>query len=246
MTIDKVLISLADALDMHGIEKYADLVDDLIEQLSESGALEVSEEVIQPLSEKDNDDEDCDEGCDIEECEGCDDESCSCYKSEESYMSIQNLNKIEKMIQAIQAKVGDHAQFEDWLEDKISKITEDLQDVEDYLLNNEEFNEAEDLSEEDDSEKISTAAEYKGKKVTLSKPFRTPKGPKKFSVYVKNAKGNVVKVNFGSREMSIKRDQKSNRKSYRARHNCDNPGPKWKANYWSCKMWSTKPVSKIT
>lgn len=78
-------------------------------------------------------------------------------------------------------------------------------------------------------------------KKTLNKPFRTPKGPKKFSVYVKNDKGNIVKVNFGDPNMTIKRDQPARRKSYRARHGCDkNPGPKWKANYWSCKMWEAK------
>lgn len=86
----------------------------------------------------------------------------------------------------------------------------------------------------------------KSKKVKLNKPFRTPGGPKKFSVYVKNEKGNVVKVNFGDPDMEIKRDDPERRKSYRARHNCDNPGPKWKANYWSCKMWSAQPVSKLT
>lgn len=79
----------------------------------------------------------------------------------------------------------------------------------------------------------------------LNKPFRTPGGPKKFSVYVKNDKGNIVKVNFGDPNMEIKRDNPARRKNYRARHNCQNPGPKWKANYWSCKMWSTKPVGAI-
>jgi len=72
---------------------------------------------------------------------------------------------------------------------------------------------------------------------TLNKPFRTPKGPKKFSVYVKNEKGNIVKVNFGDPNMEIKRDDPARRKSFRARHNCDNPGPKYKARYWSCKQW---------
>ena len=78
-------------------------------------------------------------------------------------------------------------------------------------------------------------------KKTLNKPFRTPKGPKKFSVYVKNDKGNVVKVNFGDPNMEIKRDDPARRKSFRARHKCDtNPGPRWKAKYWSCKFWETK------
>ena len=78
-------------------------------------------------------------------------------------------------------------------------------------------------------------------KKTLNNPFRTPKGPKKFSVYVKNDKGNVVKVNFGDPNMEIKRDDPARRKSFRARHKCDtNPGPRWKAKYWSCKFWETK------
>ena len=80
----------------------------------------------------------------------------------------------------------------------------------------------------------------KDKKV-LNKPFRTSKGPKKFSVYVKNDKGNIVKVNFGDPNMEIKRDDPARRKSFRARHKCDvNPGPRWKARYWSCKMWESK------
>jgi len=84
-------------------------------------------------------------------------------------------------------------------------------------------------------------------KAPLNKPFRLPSGSKKkFGVYVKNDKGNIVKVTFGDPNMSIKRDNPERRKAYRARHGCENPGPKYKANYWSCKMWSAKPVSKIT
>ena len=81
------------------------------------------------------------------------------------------------------------------------------------------------------------AAEYQGRKVQLGKPFRTPKGPKKFSVYVKNPKGNVVKVNFGDPNMKIKKSDPARRKSYRARHNCANPRPRHKARYWSCRKW---------
>lgn len=80
-------------------------------------------------------------------------------------------------------------------------------------------------------------AEYQGKKVKLNDPFRTSGGPKKFSVYVRNDKGNVVKVNFGDPNMEIKRDDPERRKNFRARHGCDNPGPKWKAKYWSCYQW---------
>ena len=78
-------------------------------------------------------------------------------------------------------------------------------------------------------------AEYQGRKVTLNKPMKGD--VKKSKVYVKNAKGNVVKVNFGDPNMRIKKNIPARRKSFRARHNCKNPGPKWKARYWSCKAW---------
>lgn len=103
-----------------------------------------------------------------------------------------------------------------------------------------------DFGEKSEEYEVSTA-ETKNK-VKLNKPFRTPKGPKKFSVYVKNEKGNVVKVNFGDPNMDIKRDDPARRKSFRARHQCDtNPGPKYKARYWSCRMWEAgKSVTSVT
>jgi len=84
---------------------------------------------------------------------------------------------------------------------------------------------------------LNEEAEHEGKKVKLNKPFRTPDGPKKFSVYVKNSKGNVVKVNFGDPNMEIKRDDPERRKSFRARHNCSDKTDKTKAGYWSCYQW---------
>ena len=71
----------------------------------------------------------------------------------------------------------------------------------------------------------------------LGKPFRTPGEGKKFAVHVRNDKGNTVKVRFGDPNLSIKRDNPARRKSFRARHNCDNPGPRTKARYWSCRQW---------
>jgi hypothetical protein len=84
-------------------------------------------------------------------------------------------------------------------------------------------------------------------KKTLGKPFRLPSGSnKKFGVYVKNDKGNTVMVKFGDPNMEIRRDDPDRRKNFRARHQCDsNPGPRWKARYWSCKFWSKKPVSSM-
>jgi len=82
-----------------------------------------------------------------------------------------------------------------------------------------------------------TEAEYRGRKVQLGKPFLTPDGPKKRSVYVRNPKGRVVKVNFGDPNMKIKKNIPSNRKSFRARHHCDSPGPRTSARFWSCRAW---------
>jgi hypothetical protein len=79
-------------------------------------------------------------------------------------------------------------------------------------------------------------AEYRGRKVKLNKPMRGD--VKKFKVFVKDPKtGNVKKVNYGDPNMRIKKSSPARRKSFRARHNCDNPGPKTKARYWSCRKW---------
>ena len=89
-------------------------------------------------------------------------------------------------------------------------------------------------------------AEYKGRDVKLNKIMRGD--VKKYKVFVKNPKtGNVKKVNFGDKNMEIKRDDPERRKSFRARHGCGTPraSDKTKAAYWSCRMWSKKPVSKI-
>ena len=106
-------------------------------------------------------------------------------------------------------------------------------DLTDVTLNGDEFYEAfgwigidEDAIDE---------AEYQGRKVKLGKPMRGD--VKKFKVYVKNPKGNVVKVNFGDPDMKIKKSNPARRKSFRARHNCDSPGPRHKARYWSCRKW---------
>lgn len=78
-------------------------------------------------------------------------------------------------------------------------------------------------------------AEYQGRNVPLGKPMSGD--VKKSKVYVKKPNGNIVKVNFGDKKLSIKKHIPGRRKSFRARHNCDNPGPRWKARYWSCRAW---------
>jgi hypothetical protein len=107
-----------------------------------------------------------------------------------------------------------------WVQSKITNAVEMLDGVSDYLQ----------------SHHKTASDKNKGKK--LNKPFRTPGGPKKFSVYVKNDKGNTIKVNFGDPNMKIKDNIPGRRKNFRARHNCETPGPKTKARYWSCRQWS--------
>jgi len=93
--------------------------------------------------------------------------------------------------------------------------------------------------QEKTEEVIEETTEAKEKK-TLNKPFRLSGDKKKFGVYVKNEKDNVVMVKFGDPNMEIKRDDPARRKSFRARHQCDtNPGPKYKARYWSCRQWES-------
>ena len=138
---------------------------------------------------------------------------------EEGQMQREQLMKMNDQLAEI-ASMLNGVKFEDWTKDMISKAEIYIQNVYDFVEARKGY-----------------AAEYQGRKVQLGKPFRTPKGPKKMSVYVKNDKGNVVKVNFGDPNMKIKKSDPARRKSFRARHNCDNPGPRWKARYWSCRAW---------
>jgi hypothetical protein len=79
-------------------------------------------------------------------------------------------------------------------------------------------------------------AEYRGRKVNLNSPFRTPGGPKKFSVYVKNKSGNVIKVSFGDPNLRVRNNNPKAAKSFRARHKCHTKKDKTKAGYWSCNI----------
>ena len=117
----------------------------------------------------------------------------------------------------------------------IRLLIEKLQTIEDHLteetLEGDEFHDRYGMLEESLEE-----AEYQGRKVQLNKPMKGD--VKKFKVYVKDPKtGNIKKVNFGDPDMKIKKHIPARRKSFRARHNCDNPGPKTKARYWSCRKW---------
>jgi hypothetical protein len=138
------------------------------------------------------------------------------------YDMVRNqMETAERAIDGIEDVIGEEGEgnLMAWVQSKITNAVDMLDGVSDYLQ----------------SQHKTASDKNKGKK--LNKPFRTPGGPKKFSVYVKNDKGNVVKVNFGDKNLEIKRDDPNRRKNYRARHHCDSPGPKFKANYWSCRNW---------
>lgn len=112
----------------------------------------------------------------------------------------------------------------EWVQAKITKAMDYLDTARDYLKSNKY---AEDTEVDE--------AEYGGRKVQLGKKMAGD--VKKYKVYVRNPKGNVVKVNFGDKKMRIKKSNPARRKSFRARHNCSNPGPRHKARYWSCRNW---------
>ena len=98
------------------------------------------------------------------------------------------------------------------------------------------YDEEVDLGEANEWGELTEKAEYDGRPVELNNP--TKGDIKKYKVYVRNDKCNVVKVEFGDPNMEIKRDDPGRRANFRARHQCDtNPGPKYKARYWSCKFW---------
>lgn len=112
----------------------------------------------------------------------------------------------------------------EWVQAKITKAMDYLDTARDYLKANKY---AEDTEVDE--------AEYRGKNVPLGK--KLPGDVKKYKVYVRKPNGNIVKVNFGDKKMRIKKSNPARRRSFRARHRCSNPGPRWKARYWSCRNW---------
>ena len=135
--------------------------------------------------------------------------------------------------------------FEQGYEDFDIEISTDLTDdlEEETYDDDDEFYEQYGLMWYNEDDDPMDEAEYRGRKVKLGKPMQGD--VKKFKVYVKDPKtGNVKKVNFGhggssvkGKAMKIKKSNPARRRSFRARHNCDNPGPRTKARYWSCRKW---------
>ena len=112
----------------------------------------------------------------------------------------------------------------EWVQAKITKAMDYLDTARDYMKANKY---AEDNNVDE--------AKYQGREVPLGKKMAGD--VKKSKVYVRKPNGNIVKVNFGDKKMRIKKSNPARRRSFRARHNCKNPGPRWKARYWSCRSW---------
>jgi hypothetical protein len=135
-----------------------------------------------------------------------------------------------------------------WAVDHISTSADDMEEVYHFLANTLDAYDGDNEGGYEDEygnvENIDlNEAKYHGKKVKLGKP--TSGDVKKYKVFVQNKNGKVVKVNFGDPNMKIKRNIAKNRKSFRARHKCAQAKDRTTPKYWSCKLWSTTPVSKI-
>jgi hypothetical protein len=161
-------------------------------------------------------------------------------------MAVDQLEISIRKAQELITKLRGKGNLEPWVQSLITKAEDYISTVSDYSEVNEyDVENYQDLREfaEFMAEYKSqiNEAEYQGRKVKLGKIMQGD--VKKFKVYVRNDKGNVVKVNFGQGgdakggTMRIRKNNPEARKSFRARHNCDNPGPRWKARYWSCRKW---------
>lgn len=137
----------------------------------------------------------------------------------EGDMAKDDLRTINDAARELYDIIQSEENLPEWVQAKIVKAADYIDTVRDYLKANKEVDEA----------------KYQGREVPLGKPMKGD--VKKSKVYVKKPNGKVVKVNFGDKKMRIKKSNPNRRKSFRARHNCSNPGPRWKARYWSCRAW---------
>jgi len=185
-------------------------------------------------SESVNEIENCSECWD--DCEGERDENGNCWEAEpprypSDSMAYREMNEEAPMNPAGGQPGGFYGDTYGMEEDDEEYDVENEDDVKEFIKFMREYNQT--LSEA--TCPCLLESEYQGRTVKLGKPMQGD--VKKFKVYVKNDKGNVVKVNFGDPNMRIHKSNPKRRKSFRARHNCDNPGPRYKARYWSCRKW---------
>ncbi len=142
----------------------------------------------------------------------------------EGDMAKDDLRTIADAAQELYSILDADENLPEWVQLKIIKAVDYLDTARDYMKANKY---AEDIDMDE--------AKYHGKEVPLGK--KLPGDVKKSKVYVRKPNGKIVKVNFGDKKMRIKKSNPKRRKSFRARHNCKNPGPRWKARYWSCRSW---------
>jgi len=157
----------------------------------------------------------------------CEDVDYDEYNNEEDMVKT-NLHTIIRVSSHLEHAIEEDENIPEWVQEKIAQVKGMIVGVMDYMISQHEQGNI------DFNENIAEA-KYHGREVSLGKPMAGD--VKKSKVYVKGPKGNVVKVNFGDKKMRIKKSNPKRRKSFRARHNCKNPGPRWKARYWSCRAW---------
>ena len=149
---------------------------------------------------------------------------------QEGDMAKDDLATIVRAARKLTGMLDDDENLPEWVQSKINKAADYVDTAADYIESNKER-----AGEQGVAEGEMDEAKYQGREVPLGKPMKGD--VKKSKVYVRGPKGNVVKVNFGQKGMKIKKNIPGRRKNFRARHNCDNPGPRWKARYWSCRPW---------
>lgn len=157
----------------------------------------------------------------------CEDVDYDEYNNEEDMVKT-NLHTIIRVSSHLEKAIEEDENIPEWVQEKIAQVKGMIVSVMDYMISQHEQGNI------DFNENIAEA-KYHGREVPLGKPMAGD--VKKSKVYVKGPKGNVVKVNFGDKKMRIKKSNPKRRKSFRARHHCKNPGPRWKARYWSCRKW---------
>ena len=142
----------------------------------------------------------------------------------EGDMAKDQLRTIDSAAEELYAILDANENLPEWVQKKITLAVDYIDTARDYMKSNKY---AEDTQTDE--------AKYQGREVPLGKKMAGD--VKKSKVYVRKPNGNIVKVNFGDKKMRIKKSNPARRKSFRARHNCKNPGPRWKARYWSCRSW---------
>jgi len=142
----------------------------------------------------------------------------------EGDMAKDQLRTIDSAAEELYAILGANENLPEWVQKKITLAVDYIDTARDYMKSNKY---AEDTQTDE--------AKYQGREVPLGKKMAGD--VKKSKVYVRKPNGNIVKVNFGDKKMRIKKSNPARRKSFRARHNCANPGPRHKARYWSCRSW---------